>query len=347
MMLNKNYVLSDAEQAAYEAMPLPVALYQLVDGKIITLAVSDGFCLLHKCSRTVFMHEIPEVIFSHIHPEDVELVTIHTYQLATHGGSFDIRYRARVGDTARYRKIHSFGNLKTMTDGSRVAFITYVDITDIAEAQRDERRRLTAAQKAADMEHQRVEHVMLETIISINNALDARDASTSEHSGRVALYSCELARNLGWSEKRVMNLYAAALLHDIGKIGIPDAVLLKPDVLSFDEREVLKKHVLIGGMILKDFTAIKHVARGALYHHERYDGNGYCKGLRGTAIPIEARIIAVADAVDAMNSVRLYRARLEKKQIIAELEKERGKQFDPDLTDRMLNLIANGLLNRQ
>ena len=134
-------------------------------------------------------------------------------------------------------------------------------------------------------------------------------------------------------------------MHDIGKIGIPDALLKKNGCLTAEEYELIKQHVVIGHNILKDFTAIDMVAESALYHHERYDGRGYPQGLRGEGIPIECRIIGIADAVDAMNSARHYRQRQSEAYIISELTRERACQFDPNLVDIMLDMIKDGILN--
>lgn len=200
-------------------------------------------------------------------------------------------------------------------------------------------------QEAVQAEHAKVESILLQTILSVNNALDARDEYTCRHSERVSEYSAEMARRLGWSEKKVENLYNIALVHDIGKIGIPDALLLKRNALTEEEYEQIKKHVEIGSIILKDFTAIEKVSEGALYHHERFDGTGYAYGLIGEKIPIEARIIGIADAVDAMNSTRPYRERQTRDYIIYELKNGRGTQFDPMLVDVMLEMINDNILN--
>ena len=133
-----------------------------------------------------------------------------------------------------------------------------------------------------------------------------------------------------------------ALLHDIGKIGIPDAILNKPDKLTDEEYEIMKTHVLRGGEILKDFTMIENVNVGALYHHERYDGKGYCHGLKGEEIPLDARIIGIADAFDAMTANRVYRKQLNLDFVLAELKRCSGTQFDPDLVEIMLTLIEEG-----
>ena len=181
-----------------------------------------------------------------------------------------------------------------------------------------------------------------ETILSIARTVDAKDSNTSEHSFRVSQYSLVIAKRLGYSEEKCENLRQMALLHDIGKIGIPDAILNKPGKLTDEEYEIMKTHVIRGGEILKDFTVIDNVSVGALYHHEKYDGSGYCHGLKGEQIPLDARIIGIADAFDAMTANRVYRKQLDLDFVIEELKRCSGTQFDPKLVDILLALIDEG-----
>ena len=142
-------------------------------------------------------------------------------------------------------------------------------------------------------------------------------------------------------------LITAAMLHDIGKIGIPDRILNKPERLTDEEYKEMKSHVVKGGEILKSFTLIDNIEEGALYHHERYDGKGYVHGLKGEEIPLNARIIGIADAFDAMTANRVYRKKLDMDFVLGELKKGRGTQFDPQLTDIMLHLIETGQIDMQ
>ena len=184
-----------------------------------------------------------------------------------------------------------------------------------------------------------------ETILAIAKTVDAKDENTSQHSMRVSEYSVMLAREMGFSEEECENLRKAALLHDIGKIGIPDRILNKPSRLDDDEYAIMKSHVTRGAEILKDFTMIEHVRDGVLYHHEKYDGTGYPQGLKGEAIPLYGRIIGVADAFDAMTANRVYRKQLDFDFVVAELKRCRGTQFDPKIADIMLGLIENGKID--
>lgn len=188
---------------------------------------------------------------------------------------------------------------------------------------------------------EQIEKVTLQAITVIANTVDERDVYTNGHSVRVAKLSEEIARRLGWAEEDVQNLHYVALLHDIGKIAIPDSILKKSTRLTDEEFEIIKKHSLIGGEILKDIKLIKSVTDGALNHHERYDGKGY-RGLKGEEIPLVARILSIADAYDAMNSNRSYRNRLSSDRIKEELQKNSGTQFDPELVDVMLKILDEG-----
>lgn len=206
------------------------------------------------------------------------------------------------------------------------------------------RRRME--KQAKEMEEiQRQIRIGNETIFSIANAVEARDKSTGKHSFRVAEYSLMIARELGFSQKELDAIHKTGLLHDIGKIGVPDSILNKPDRLTPEEYAVMKTHVNIGGEILKDFTLVERVAEGAKFHHERYDGTGYPNGLKGEEIPLNARIIGIADAFDAMTANRVYRKAKNMDYVVAELKRCSGTQFDPGLVEIMLELIESGSLN--
>lgn len=184
-----------------------------------------------------------------------------------------------------------------------------------------------------------------QTVMSIAHAVDAKDVRTSQHSHRVSQYSVLLAREMGFDEDECENLRRAALLHDIGKIGIPDRILNKPSRLTDEEYAIMKTHVTRGADILKDFTMVDHVVDGALYHHERYDGRGYVNGLEGEQIPLYGRIIAVADTFDAMTQNRVYRKGQDLDYVVGELERGKGTQFDPEIAALMLRLLEEGKLD--
>ena len=184
-----------------------------------------------------------------------------------------------------------------------------------------------------------------QTVMAIAKAVDAKDPRTSKHSERVAKYSVEIAKAYGLDEKACNNIQWAAQMHDIGKIGIRDAVLNKPARLTDEEYAEMKTHTTHGAEILKDFTLVDHVIEGAEFHHERYDGRGYPKGLKGEEIPLFARIIGVADAFDAMTANRVYRKHQDFDYVLGEIERGKGTQFDPVFADILLRLIREGVID--
>lgn len=190
-----------------------------------------------------------------------------------------------------------------------------------------------------------IEQLSFEIISTIASMIEAKDSYTKGHSVRVAEYSAMIAKAVGWGDKEIQNLKYIALLHDIGKVGIPDNVLNKIGKLTEAEFQIIQSHTMLGGDILKEVRSIDDVASGARYHHERYDGQGYPCGLSGEHIPEVARIICIADAYDAMNSKRVYRDRLSGEMIRKELTKGRGTQFDPAYLDAFLHLLDEGMLN--
>lgn len=183
------------------------------------------------------------------------------------------------------------------------------------------------------------EKLFFHVVSSLADAIDAKDTYTNGHSGRVAKYSKEIAKRYGYSEKQQSDIYMMGLLHDVGKIGVPDAVINKPARLSDEEYEIIKNHPVLGARILKNIKEMPTLANGARWHHEKYDGKGYPDGLHGEDIPEEARIIAVADAYDAMTSHRSYREPLPQGIVREEIEAGTGTQFDPKFAKIMLEMI--------
>ena len=172
--------------------------------------------------------------------------------------------------------------------------------------------------------------------------IDGKDSYTNGHSLRVASYTKLLAKKLGENEATAQKFYNIALLHDIGKIGIPDEILNKPGKLNEEEYETIKTHTYRGFEILKRVRSQKDISDGAYYHHERFDGKGYPTKLNGAKIPWVARIISVADAFDAMSSTRPYRKRLPMEEIVEEIKKCSGTQFDPVVAKAFLELYEEG-----
>lgn len=194
----------------------------------------------------------------------------------------------------------------------------------------------------AEKRRKDIELLSVEIIQTLATAIDAKDVYTKGHSSRVADYAATLAENLGWSDKRIEELRYKALLHDVGKIGVPDRILNKNGRLTDEEFEIIKSHTTTGSEILKGVSNLSDMFLVARHHHERYDGKGYPDGLLGDDIPVEARVVGIADAYDAMSSDRVYRKALPKEVIRQELIKGRGTQFDPHMLDVFLNLFDSG-----
>ncbi len=186
---------------------------------------------------------------------------------------------------------------------------------------------------------QEVESLTLQVVQTLADAIDAKDTYTNGHSGRVAYYARTIAERYGYSRENQERIYMMGLLHDVGKIGVPDYVINKPAKLTPEEFELIKDHPVMGARILKNIRKMPELPVGARWHHERYDGNGYPDGLSGTSIPEEARIICVADAYDAMTSFRSYRRPLEQDEVRREFLRGKGTQFDPVFADIMLGMI--------
>ena len=188
--------------------------------------------------------------------------------------------------------------------------------------------------------------IIRQSMNTFTGFIDAKDAYTKGHSSRVAAYASEIARRMKLSQDDAEKLYYITLMHDCGKIGVPDSVLKKPGRLTAEEFEIIKRHTTLGDSVLEKFTAIPGIRDGAHYHHERFDGGGYPSGLLGDEIPLCARIICVADSFDAMCSDRCYRKHLSKEKIISELTQNAGKQFDPTIVPYMIDMINDGFVDK-
>jgi len=188
--------------------------------------------------------------------------------------------------------------------------------------------------------------VYLDTIRALAAAIDAKDPYTKGHSERVAETSVALAQELNLSDKDIENIEYTALLHDIGKIGIADNILGKNSSLTNKEYDKIKEHTIMGANIIEPVDFLKNSYKAIYHHHERYNGDGYPDGLKSEDIPLSARIIAVADAYDAMNSDRPYdrpyRKKLDMDKILKELKDQSGKQFDPEVVKALISVLDRG-----
>ena len=193
--------------------------------------------------------------------------------------------------------------------------------------------------KQAEDRREKVERLSEQVILTLAKTIDAKDKYTNGHSERVAAYSREIAKRMGMSEQEQQEIYYMGLLHDIGKIGISDAIINKTEKLTDEEYRMILKHPEIGEEILATISEIPGISIGAKYHHEKYDGTGYPGKVAGENIPLPARIIGIADAYDAMASKRSYRDVLPQQVVREEIEKGRGTQFAPECADVMLQMI--------
>ncbi len=186
-----------------------------------------------------------------------------------------------------------------------------------------------------------------QTIKTLANAIEARDRYTAGHTDRVYRFARIIARKMGWGVKRLSELRTGCLLHDIGKIGVPDSILNKPERLTDYERNIMMKHPEMGARILKGIPFLRPIIPFILYHHEKYDGSGYPYGLAGEEIPIEGRLLAVVDTFDAMTSDRPYRKGLPAERALAELKEFSGSQFDPEIVKLFFEVYEEGKIHSE
>jgi putative nucleotidyltransferase with HDIG domain len=183
-----------------------------------------------------------------------------------------------------------------------------------------------------------------EIVEALTTALDAKNASTCGHSERVAELSLILAQGMGLSAVEQEWIHIGAHLHDIGKIGVPDEILNKPGKLTNEEFAIIRQHSAIGGNIIDKIKVFRPIAGMVRHHHERFDGKGYPDRLRGEDIPLGARIVAIADAFDAMTTLRSYRLPLSLDEAMAEMRQGRGSQFDPAIVDVFISWVDANLV---
>ncbi len=241
----------------------------------------------------------------------------------------------------------------TETELFRRGAMDFIRKPFVAEIARERVRRIMELKRLQYFLHEEVERKTKEVredrnkirrlsaqiIYALANAIDAKDAYTNGHSTRVAGYSREIAMRMGKSEDEVEKIYFAAMLHDVGKIGIPREILGKTTRLTDEEFAMIKEHTVKGEKILETISEMPSLTIGARSHHERYDGKGYPDGLKGEEINEIARIICVADCYDAMSSNRSYRKALSQARVREQIEQGRGRQFDARIADIMLQMI--------
>jgi len=198
-------------------------------------------------------------------------------------------------------------------------------------------------EKIVRMQTRLIRKTQEETIIRLLTALESRDEETGGHVRRIGLFSAHLAEAAGWTQEEVEDIRLAAPMHDIGKIGVPDAILRKEGPLTTDEFEVIKSHTTIGGQILGDseFPMLQMAHEIALYHHERFDGGGYPEDRKGEDVPVAARIVALVDVYDALSQDRVYRKACPLKEVLESMRQSSGSHFDPQFFDLFLDSIPD------
>lgn len=271
----------------------------------------DGFEVLRRLNLEPRFKELPIIITTHEHSQKAEAAVAMA-------GGFDI-----------IRK--PFVPIIVVKKVEQVLEMEYLH--------RNLKKEVHRQTKLAEDRLASSERLFEETVMALAKTIDAKDAYTRGHSQRVARYARHIAFKLGWLEEEQRKIYFMGLLHDIGKIGVPEAIINKTARLTDEEYSKIKQHTVIGSEILELVAEFPELAIGARSHHERYDGKGYPDGFAGARIPIYARVIAVADAYDAMTSKRSYRGVLPQDVVRGEIAKGRGTQFDPQFADVMLQII--------
>jgi len=183
--------------------------------------------------------------------------------------------------------------------------------------------------------------VWMQFLINLSRYIDSRVSFNGRHSAQVAYWGKATARELAYAESDERSIFFAALLHDIGKIGVPDEVLIKAGPLSADEWTLMRLHPIVGANMVRSLKSISHIAPLINAHQERYDGSGYPRGLRGDEIPLGARILAVVDAYEAMTNDRVYRKARSSEEAAQELEHHGGTHFDPKVVEAFLHVVAS------
>ena len=270
---------------------------------------------------------------------------------------------------AVHREGDFFGEMALLDEGPRSASAVALEPTELLEISRRDfavllrkapllafammrelsnRLRGTGTLMVSQLEHKNAQlaQAYLDTLNAVVNTLEARDPYTRGHTERVTRLAKALARKMGLSEEDLFTIEIGALLHDVGKIGVPDAILHKPGPLEAEEMAKIREHPSKGRHILSNIAYLERAIPCVLHHHERYDGKGYPEGIAGAGIPLPGRIISVADAFDAMTSDRPYRRKRDPESAVAELIRHSGRQFDPDVVAAFRELWDSGEIER-
>lgn len=215
-----------------------------------------------------------------------------------------------------------------------------IDLSSAGQIAKPQLPIFSARQLSGDLESQ-AKIMRAAVVCAFSQMLDLRDLNTGMHSTRLAEWGLRVARSLGVPEHSLPDLETGALLHDIGKVAIPDSILGKPGRLTDEEFEIVKRHPEFGWTVIRNLPGLEHTSLQILHHHENFDGTGYPAGLKGAEIPIGARIVSVIDAFDAMISTRPYRAGLPLEEVIRRLHESSGTQFDPLVVQAFVRIVED------
>ena len=323
----------------------------VVDDDIVNLKIAekilghrfkmDGVTSGQEALRFIRMHQ-PELILLDLHMTGMDGFEVMD-ELQKNPETSQIPVVFLTGDSDREVEVSCFE--KGAQDFIVKPFVADVmihrvcRILELSRLQKDLQKEVEKQTRKAEERRRQVERLSDQIIRALAETIDAKDTYTNGHSLRVAQYSVEIAKRVGMTPEEQEHIYYMGMLHDIGKIGIPDSIITKNSSLSEKEYYVTRKHPEIGAEILENISEIPDLGIGARWHHERYDGTGYPDGLQGLEIPEAARIIAVADAYDAMASKRSYRDVLPQKDVYREIQRGKGTQFDPVFAEIMLQMM--------
>ena len=341
--------LEESEEAAHNDKPLIMAVDDdEINIRAVTEMLSENYCVTAATTgREAFKileSSIPDLILLDVHMPDMDGIDV-IRQLKTTEKYADIPVVFLTSDEDEDTEIQGFheGAVDFLKKPFRkdVAIQRIRRILELSYLQKNLQDEVEKQTSIAEQRRQSVERLSMQMVHSLANAIDAKDSYTNGHSTRVAKYSVMIAEKMGYTGERLERLQYAAMLHDVGKIGIPKEIINKPSRLTDDEYAIIKTHPAIGANILNEITEIPEISTGARWHHERYDGGGYPDHLAGEEIPELARIIGVADSYDAMTSNRSYRGLLSQETVLSEVEKGKGSQFDPQIAEIMIELIKS------
>ena len=360
MMKNYGHLMEQIQEALDEPSGGITALPQIQEEKACILVIDDDVMNLRiaekmleeryriecvKSGREALMFlekALPNLILLDLHMPEMDGYEVLDY-LQSEPRYRDIPVIFLTADNDRETEVKGFR--KGAQDFIVKPFVADIMISrvdrilELSRLQKDLQREVVKQTRTAEERREKVERLSSQIMKTLAGTIDAKDKYTKGHSTRVADYAVKIAKKLGKSEKDQGDIYYLGLLHDIGKIGIPDRIINKTTRLTDEEYEIIKTHPIVGAEILENISELPELVLGARWHHERYDGSGYPDGLKGTEIPEMSRIIGVADAYDAMTSNRSYRDVLPQDVVRAEIEKGKGNQFDPLFADMMLELI--------